>query len=330
MSPSPSRILCAVDFSECSRRALEHAIGLARCYGSAVTVLHVVPPPAALPATPPAEYIPGIQLEPVDLEAISAHVREMADDLLAPGVSVDVVVTEAPDVANEILVQAKIRQADLIVLGTHGRGPVGRLFLGSVAEQAVRQSVVPVVTASAQAPEAMPLGPAPFSRIVCGIDFSPDSERALQTAIALARESRGTLVVVHAIEIVPLYFDFAPPTAIDVEGWRREAAAKLRALIPDDVRAACDVREIVVRDKAYQAILDLAASVKADLIVVGTHGRGVIDRFFFGSTANHVVRQAKCAVMTVRSEPYAQPRSQGDRRLEQQHAQVRDAGAQPT
>lgn len=247
-----------------------------------------------------------------------------------PGITVDVLVTQSPDVDGEILAQAVHVGADLIVMGTHGRGKVERLLLGSVAERVLRQSVCPVVTVPLNAPEAMPRGPAPFARIVCGIDFSPSAECALETAIALAQESRGTLVLVHAIEVLPLYYDFAPPAAVDIDAWRKDAAERLRAMVPNDVRATCDVREVVVRGKAYQGVLDLADSVKADLIVLGTHGRGVIDRFFFGSTADHVVRQAGCAVMTVRSRPFARPQTQEADRLQRRQAPVADSRASQT
>lgn len=309
MAARARRILCPVDFSECSRNALVHALGLARCYGSTVTALHVASPATLVAGVPgPADVVP-MPNEPADLDAVNVLLRQMVEAEQVPGVSVDVLVSQSSDIDGEILAQAEHVDADLIVIGTHGRGKVGRLLLGSVAERVLRQSVCPVVTVPINAPEAMPRGPAPFARIVCGIDFSPSSECALETAVALAQESRGTLVLVHAIEVLPLYYDFAPPAVIDLDAWRKDAAERLHGLVPGDARTTCDVREIVIRGKAYQGILELAESIKADLIVLGTQGRGAIDRFFFGATANHVVRQAQCAVMTLRSQPFARPQT---------------------
>lgn len=301
MTTNVRRILCPVDLSECSRRALDHALGLARCYRAAITALHVVSPVTAVSPAPLAGGILPTIPAPTDLAAISAQVRRMIEAEQPPGLTVDVLVTESPDVPGEILAQAGRLQADLIVIGTHGRGVVERLFLGSTAERVLRKSPCPVVTVPMTAPETMPLGSAPFARIICGIDFSPSAQLGLNHAISLAQESRGTLVLVHAIEVLPLYYDFSPPVVVDLDAWRRDAMQRLHAMVPDNVRASCEVREVVVRGKAYQAILELADSVKADLIVLGIQGRGAVDRFFFGSTANHVVRQAGCAVMTVRS-----------------------------
>jgi nucleotide-binding universal stress UspA family protein len=301
MITQPRRILCPVDFSECSRRALDHALGLARCYGSTVTALHVVSPVLALAPAP----VPGVIVQPVpppvDRAAITAQVQRMVDAEEVPTVAVDVLVTESPDVRDEVLAQADRLGSDLIVIGTHGRGMVERLFLGSTAERVLRKARCPVVTVPLKAPDAMPRGPAPFARIVCAIDFSPCSELALSHAMALAQESKGALALLHAIEVLPLYYDFSPPVVVDVDAWRQEALQRLRGLVPDDVRGACEVREVAVHGKAYQEILKLAGTMHADLIVMGIQGRGAVDRFFFGSTANHVVRQAGCAVMTVRS-----------------------------
>jgi nucleotide-binding universal stress UspA family protein len=232
---------------------------------------------------------------------VAALIQRMVDAEQVPGVSVDVLVTESPSVHGGILAQAARLEADLIVIGTHGRRALERLFLGSTAERVLRNARCPVVTVPLTAPDAMPRGPAPFERIVCAIDFSPSSELALRHAIPLALESKGMLALVHAIEVLPLYYDFSPPIVVDVDAWRQEAMSRLRGMVPDDLRASCDVREVVMHKKAYQGILELAGTMKADLIVMGIHGRGAVDRFFFGSTANHVVRQVGCAVMTVRA-----------------------------
>jgi nucleotide-binding universal stress UspA family protein len=266
-----------------------------------VTAVHVVSPVASLaPALFPGAVVHPPS-PPVDAAVIAAQVQRMVDTEDVPGVTVDVLVLESPDVAGEILAQADRLAADLIVIGTHGRGAIERLILGSTAEKVLRKACCPVVTVPPKAPDAMPRGPAPFGRIVCAIDFSESSELALCHAISLTRESRGTLVLLHAIEVLPLYYDFSPPVAIDLDAWRDDALRRLRGMVTADMRQVCEVCEVVVHGKPYREIVALARTLNADLIVMGVHGRGPVDRFFFGSTANHVVRQAECAVMTVRA-----------------------------
>jgi nucleotide-binding universal stress UspA family protein len=106
MITKPRMILCPVDFSDCSRRALDHALGLARCCGSKVIALHVIP---AVGALAPAPY-PGAIVQPipaaVERDMVAALIHRMVDAEQVPGVSVDVLVTESPGVHGEILAQA--------------------------------------------------------------------------------------------------------------------------------------------------------------------------------------------------------------------------------
>ena len=116
------RILCPVDFSECSRRSADHAMAIARWYGASVTALHVypMPPVAAAPAGP-------IILEPLLLtahqrtELLAATRQSLA--AAAPGVVTDAVLREGGAAAG-ILEHAREADVDLIVMGTHGRSGV--------------------------------------------------------------------------------------------------------------------------------------------------------------------------------------------------------------
>jgi nucleotide-binding universal stress UspA family protein len=78
--------------------------------------------------------------------------------------------------------------------------------------------------------------------------------------------------------------------------------ARLKDAIPDSVRAYCAVDTVLTTGKPYREVLRVASEQKGDLIVIGIHGRGAADLLFFGSTAQHVVRQATCPVLTLRKE----------------------------
>jgi nucleotide-binding universal stress UspA family protein len=75
---------------------------------------------------------------------------------------------------------------------------------------------------------------------------------------------------------------------------------RLKDAIPEAVRAYCTVDSVLATGKPYQEILRVAGEQKADLLVVGIHGRGAVDRLLFGSTAQHLVRQASCPMLTLR------------------------------
>jgi len=297
------RILCAVDFSEFSRRALDHALSVARSHRSTVTVLHVIAPaPAAVASNYyfGAETPPPVLLSMMDRETATRELERLVRTEAIPGLKVETLVAESFEVHREILAQAARLHPSLLVLGTHGRSGFERLFLGSTAEKVLRKASCPVMTVPPKAPDAMVSSQVPFRQIVCGVDFSNSSRAALDYAMSLSREDRAALAVVHVIDTHPMYVDFAPPAAIDLHAWTRQASAGLHELVAEKVRPTCNVTEVVREGRPYEEILGLARELDADVIVLGVHGRGTADLFFFGSTTHHVVREAHCAVLTLR------------------------------
>jgi nucleotide-binding universal stress UspA family protein len=300
------RILCPVDFSECSRHAVDHAMAIARWYGSSVTALHVypLPPVAAAPSGP-------IILEPMLLTAEMRHqliyaVRQLLGAEAAPGVATDVVLSQGA-AASEILEQADRMAADLIVMGTHGRTGVDRLLIGSVAEKVLRKAACPVMTVPPSATDSVPAAPVLYKSIVCPTDFSDSSTRALEYAFSLAREADAHLTVLH---VAPHEFDLpfedsAGDSGLTIAEFfaRREQHARERLvkMVRAGNEAYCTVEQLVTRaHRPWQEILRVAGVRNADLIVMGVQGRGAVDLMLFGSTTQQVIRQSTCPVLTLR------------------------------
>ena len=192
------RILCPIDFSDYSRRALDHAIAIARWYGSTVTALHVFSPtPVAAYGTSPEVFAP-IVLTAVDRDQLLADTKAFVAAEAAPGITIEAVVREGTTAA-EILDQASDMNADLLVMGTHGRSGFERLLLGSVAEKVLRKASCPVLTVPRRLPDAVPAGPVIFKRILCPVDFSDSSLLALKYAKSMAQEADGRLTVLHVL-----------------------------------------------------------------------------------------------------------------------------------
>jgi nucleotide-binding universal stress UspA family protein len=300
------RILCPIDFSDFSRRALDHAVALARWYKADVHVLHVLPlrsVAAAVGAYGGPLVLDPVLAQPPDLEHLRGDVLRFAEQESAPGVRLEALAAEG-DVVEEILRAAADRRTDFIVMGTHGRSGFQRLLLGSVAEKVLLRKVSsPVLTVPPHVPDAAPAGPVLFRSILCPVDFSDASERALRYAFSLAGEGGARLNLVHVMEFPreddALEFAFADYNRVRQE-YRERALEQMHDLVPDDVRAFCTIHEDVPAGKPYREILRLADVHRSDLIVMGVAGRGAADIMLFGSTTNHVVRQAVCPVLTVR------------------------------
>jgi nucleotide-binding universal stress UspA family protein len=296
------RILCPVDFSAHSRRALDHAIALARCYKSTVTVQHVFSAaPIAAVSSGPAVFQP-IVLTPVDREQLLADVKAFAEQEGAPGVTLDAAVCEG-QAATEILEQATRMQADLIVIGTHGRSGFELLLLGSVTDKVLRKARCPVMTVPTRLPDAVPAGPVLYKRILCPVDFSESSVHALNYARSLAEEAGAQLTVAHVIEREFEYasgFEYTGMTVGAFVKEREDAAQRRLQELVAAVPESCRADSLLTRGKPWQEILSAAAERHSDLLVMGVQGRGAADLMFFGSTTQHVIRQARCPVLTLR------------------------------
>jgi nucleotide-binding universal stress UspA family protein len=149
---SIERILCPVDFSPDSRRALDYALALSERFGARVIVLHVVAN-APLVDVIPSVGVGGIQpmmLSDTDRQAVLAHLEDFVPT--ATRVPLSLQVEDAPDVRAEILAQAAASQADLIVLGSHGRSGFEHLLLGSTTERVLRKAHCPVLVVPHERP----------------------------------------------------------------------------------------------------------------------------------------------------------------------------------
>lgn len=163
------RIVCPLDLSDCSRHALAYAVAIAKRYGATISTLFVVPPATAL--------IPAGDLGPYPLAVFTAEDRARIRDELeqfAKGVAGDVPVTATVaegNVVAEIVRRAAALDADLVVMGTHGRSGLERLMLGSVTERVLVKTALPVLTVPPRAHGTVPSAVL-FSRILCAVDFS--------------------------------------------------------------------------------------------------------------------------------------------------------------
>jgi len=293
-------VLCPVDRSDISRRALTVGAAVARWHDARLRVLEVVAVP-----------LPPLAVAPVAVQGLSMEVRRnlldeldrFADPARAFGVPVHISVEEG-DVVATIVDESKTVPAEMIVIGTHGRSGFEHLALGSVAEKVLRKAKCPVLTVPPGAP-ADPSARVPFTRIVCAVDFSHASLKGLEYAFSLAQETDAQLSVVHVIDWpddTSLPGTLAKAVASTRREWENEKRQQLRLLVPESAGTWCRPEPVLVVGRPATEILTLAKAREADLIIMGVHGRSGLDLAVFGSTTHRVVREAPCPVMTVRGK----------------------------
>jgi nucleotide-binding universal stress UspA family protein len=300
------RVLCPVDFSDCSRHAFGRAAAIAHSGHASLTVLHVVPSSMGRTVVP---YVGPEALTPFPLPQIDPlRVRDELCAFLAIDDSVDLNVTclvvEAPDIDREIVAHAERRQIDLIVMGTHGRSGLRRLVLGSVAEKVLYHAPCAVLTVPASTPDLVPAGREPFRRILCAVDFSPCALHGLKYALALAEHHAAHLGVLHIIEAAPPIYDPVLSPPVDPADYESAAELvtrhRLKELIPVSLQLTHATEQLVAMGRPHREILRIASEWQSDLIVLGVHARRVMETLRFGSTIEPIVRHAPCPVLTVR------------------------------
>ena len=299
-------ILCPIDFSVVSRRALDHAIALARWYDARLSVLHVHQlsiPVYRVPCVGPEALQPIVLTDLERQQLLEQLDTYVVADRAATALEIETLLDETVNVPEAILSRVLSTSVDLIALGTHGRSGFERLVLGSIAEKVLRKACCPVLTVPPHAPGAVPRDILSMQRILCPVDFSRSSGRALEYAISLAQEAHARLSVLHVLELPADLSEFPYTGLAEYRDARFQQARKhLSEVVKAAVPPTCPVDELLLVGRAHREILRVAAEQGADLIAMGVQGHGATDLMFFGSTANHVVREATCPVLTLRGE----------------------------
>ena len=142
-----------------------------------------------------------------------------------------------------------------------------------------------------------------LKKVLVPTDFSESARHALTYGISFAREYEAELTLLHVVENLTVGYAsdlFPVPMAEvfqEISGYARAELAKLGT----EARAKnVTVEEVVVQGKPSAEIMRFARETEVDMIVLGTHGKGMLDQALFGSTTERVVRRAPCPVLTVR------------------------------
>ena len=293
------RVLLATDFSAASENALRCAAAIARLHGAKLYLAHVVSSLGFTLTGPEAEQQ---AMELAEREALELEVKLAYSGALG-GFGHEVVVRRGC-IWDELQSVVEKESIDLLVAGTHGRGGLGKLVLGSVAEEIFRHASCPVLTVG-------PCSPAEWSRkkvgaektVLFATDFGPACDAALPYAISAARQSGAKLLLLHVEPFLPepmRYWYMADDVVALQSAARSRSLEQLRVLVPDDLKQQAECR--VAFGFPGDHILALATSSGADLIVLGLQrvGHGFPAGHLPQSTAYAVVCGAACPVLTVR------------------------------
>jgi nucleotide-binding universal stress UspA family protein len=296
------RLVVGVDGSSGSRAALVHALTTATRRGADLEVVSTYPVMLSWTGGAPVE-VAHVDVIRDDAESKTreflAEVRRDPVVAVVPGVDevpVSLAVTVGP-AAQELVDRS--RDADLLVVGSRGRGAVRSALLGSVALHCVTHASCPVVVVHSAA-----VGRPQQSRIVVGLDGSDRSRAALVAAVDEAGRRGADVVAVAAYERADYWTDLYTVALPSVEEIRADVLRGAEQMVEDVLRTSDqpgvpvpDVRIEAMRGAAGDLLLEVAE--EADLLVVGSRGRGTLRGLMLGSVALHCVLHATGPVLVV-------------------------------
>jgi nucleotide-binding universal stress UspA family protein len=279
----PKHIVVGTDFSDCSLAALRLAAQMADKESATLSVVHILPLPDEFSPLSAAVFLPepGEELTRVENQLVLFIRRAIGR---RPMPRYRILRAHASD---GILFVARFEDARLIVLGTRGIGNRSDLTLGSIAEQVLNRSNVPVLTLCSR--RFTRRRPETIRHILCPVNLSSAAARALEIAVQIGKDFGGE---VTALEIVERR---GGETAVKKE------EARLRAWLKARLSRATRVSPLVITGDAADEILRYAKDAETDLIVIGARRERFAHTTVFGTTTTRVTRHAPCAVLTVTS-----------------------------
>ncbi len=281
------RILLATDFSEQAKKALAEAVRLARRHAAQLHVLHVdvvaLKGGGAFEDPPIPDYIRSINQ--VSMGAGQDVEFNYRDTVLK--------IHRDPSEAAGILRYAAEQKIDLIVMGTHGRGALAELVLGSVAQAVVRDAPISVLVVGpgAQARAAPDHGPT----ILAPVDFSLRSRAALEQASRLAAEGAARLIALNVVD----FGRVAHPEHMEIGERERRAREELTRFV-DATELAVPAQTLVTIGPSADEIVRIAQKLHANLIVMAPSSHTPLERLMLGSVCKSVIRATACPVLVHR------------------------------
>ena len=282
-------VMVPIDFSQPSRMALDYGVDLARVFQARLTLVHVMEPQPVLEGASAGE------IARIELERREAALQQLGE-LVAPEDEDDLdlrIVLRSGNAKKEIATAVDDQNVDLVILGTHGRGRLGRLILGSTTEGLLRRLHVPVMTVSHV------MAPGRFKRILLATDLSDSSHAAFTFALDMARKLGGDVLALHVMGGPMLAAaELGIPTETN-ESALEEVRRRLRTLAMEGKAQGVAVETSIADGAAATSIMQAATENQADLILLAIESKGLIERRLLGTTAERVVREAPIPVLAV-------------------------------
>jgi len=274
-------ILVAIDFSESTENELNNAIQFAKMFNSKITLIHVLP-----------DDIDNEKVKTLVNKAATSQLKEINNKIISEEIETGDPILEHGRYSDCIVNASDRINANLVIVGAGKKLEKDKFQLGITAENIIRKSDKPVFVIK----NSQPLN---INKIICPIDFSQESSRALNNAIIMARMFKAKLVV---LSVYPLFRQtFTKLDASKINEQRRKDHEIEFHEFKKPFNFVDGNFDMVIKggDPALE-ILKSIKETKADLVIMGTTGRSGINKVLMGSVTEKVVREMLCSFITLK------------------------------
>jgi nucleotide-binding universal stress UspA family protein len=287
---SKKSILAAVDLGADTEKVLSYSLWLSHVltdYFADIMMINVMD----YALTPPAYLLPYMEKEE---EAGATELNRWLDQLKLLGATATVRIAVGRLVETFIKTINEWPVAALVV------GHKSHVIRTSSSERLIKSLTVPTLVVRGKKSEGASLGSVSVKRILCAVDFSAHSNKALEIAYALAQKNSASLVAAHIISSIKLEKSFARLHHLSEEDKKNYLDHEIQEAI-SSVSNVCKTAEFVIKTGVpYKSVSEIAAERDADLIVIGARGVSSTEGVLLGSIAEAIIKSSPCPVMIVR------------------------------
>lgn len=283
------KILLAHDFSKSSENVVANAIGLAKIFHSKIIPIHVLPDDVV------SEKVKAL-LNEVAITKLEETTKMITDE----GIEAEDYILESGAPYDGIVEAAIAENANLIMIGSGANREEEKFKLGTTTERIIQKSEKPVFVVK----EGMPLN---VQNILCPVDFSETSRRALKNAITMAHRFKAELIILGVCELQESTW-FSSENDRTEENEKRCAQHKDRFdhFLADINLTGLEWTKEIRKGKPADEILSVIHEKMVDLLVMGTQGRTGLGRLIIGSVTEKVIREVPCSFLTLKAEDVIQ------------------------
>ena len=293
-------IMVPVDGSPFSREAVLHGLRLASKSGAILRLVRVGTS-STITGGPDGFAAENDRLREIHSTELSELYSIAAECRAHSTVNVTASLQYGP-VVDTLIGYAHRQKVDLIVMRSHARKGLARVWFGSVADRLIRESGIPVLVVKAPSVATALESGFVFNRILVPLDGSLLAEQSIEPAVSLARINGATITLLKVVTPLKRRGDgqlesaIGPASASEVASSQRYLETCLGHELERSVKVT---RRVIVANDAASAILGAADSMEADLVAIATRGRGAIARATSGSVADRMLRESPVSTMVI-------------------------------